>query len=132
MPTIATHVAVHSSVNSGNAAARAAAAQARRDACTVLVRDFQHEGATVAEIRQYSSCARILYPEPTSPANLFAGKLIVAFVLLCFVVGVARFRSRRESFDTWADALIIGGLGGVLAAGGICVLAASICFVVSA
>jgi hypothetical protein len=60
-----------------------AAAAARRAECAVTVKGYQHDKATVAEMRQYADCIDALHPDPI---QLGIGTLVVCSVLLAGIV----------------------------------------------
>jgi hypothetical protein len=70
----------------------------RRD-CGPVVKGYQHEGATVAEMRSYAQCIGRLHPEYTG-GEIVAVKVAVAIMLLSMVGGIAYgIREFRDSGD---------------------------------
>jgi hypothetical protein len=97
--------------------------QAKVTACTKFVKGYAHDTASVAEVRQYASCANTLFPEPVSDGASLAIKAAIVIVLVCFVIGAARgdgygdtsLSGRAYGALTWAiiaaTTMVIGALG---------------------
>jgi hypothetical protein len=89
-----TSIAISSVANAQAAAAAAAAQEAAREACMTYVRGYEHNHATVAEMREYAGCIDRLYPEPLSADAMTVLKVVVALLLVGAVAGV--FYGRRD------------------------------------
>lgn len=85
-----------------SAAATAAARAAKVTACTKYVQDYQHDRATVTEMREYAGCIDTLHPNPMPDGAAFAIKAAIVIVLACMVVGAVKGDGFRGS-QTIAD-----------------------------
>ena len=90
MGTTATTIAITSAANAQAAAANAAAQEAARKACMAYVRGYEHDRATVSEMREYAGCIERLHPAPLEPGDLMVWKVVVAVLLVGMVVGIVR------------------------------------------
>lgn len=95
-----------------------AAAAARRAECAVTVKGYQHDKATVAEMRQYADCIDSLHPNPFEPG---IGTLIVCSVLLAGIVLGALYECVFDTFGGFFGRLGYGAFKGFI--GGVVVLA---------
>lgn len=104
-------VAIAASANANAAAANAAAARAKRIACMKYVPGYQHDRATVAEMRQYAECVEILHPEPLTGAEAL---WIKAAILACFIgIGVGSRIGWKDG--GLGDAVFFGFVGAIVA-----------------
>lgn len=95
-----------------------AAAAARRAECAVAVKGYQHDKATVAEMRQYADCIDALHPDQFEPG---IGMLVIAMTLLVGIaIGMVRELLCGPRFDGPIARLGFGVLHGFL--GGLVVL----------
>ena len=127
MGTTATTIAISSAANAQSAAANAAAQEAARKACMAYVRGYEHDRATVTEMREYAGCIERLYPAPLAPGDLMAWKVVVAVLLIGMVVGVVR--QWRDSYSSGPiEAVLLGSLIGLMVSGGGVLLVAGVWF----
>lgn len=124
MPTTATTIAITSAANANAAAANAAAQEAARKACMAYVRGFEHDHATVTEMREYAGCIDRLHPAPMTEGALGAAKFAVLVIFAAMVAGVVWERRERMLSDGWFGAVLGGSLvGGLVGAVGLLVVA---------
>jgi hypothetical protein len=115
MPT--TTIAATSASTAAAAAANAAAQEAARKACMAYVQGYEHERATVTQMREYAGCISRLHPTPLEPGELMAWKIVVAVLLVGMVVGVVR--AWREPFVSGPiEAVFLGSLLGLCVSAG--------------
>ena len=126
MSTTATSLAITSAANTQAAIANAAAREAARKACMAYVRGYEHDQATVTEMREYAGCIDRLHTAPLEPGDLMAWKIIVAALLIGMAVGVVR--EWRDSYNGPIYAVVIGALMGLCVSGLGVVLVAGIWF----
>ena len=127
MGTTAATIAISSAANAQAAAANAAAQEAARKACMAYVRGYEHDRATVAEMREYAGCIGRLYPAPLEPGDLMAWKIVVAVLLIGMAVGVVR--EWRNSYSSGPiEAVLLGSLMGLMVSGGGVLLVAGVWF----
>ena len=124
MNTTATTTAITSAANAQAAAANAAAQEAARKACVAYVRGYEHDRATVAEMREYAGCIDRLHPAPLEPGDMMAWKIVVAVLLIGMVAGIVRewrYVSGLGPIEATLGGAIIGlcvsGCGVLLVAG---------------
>ena len=98
-----------------NSAANAAAQEAARKACMAYVRGYEHDRATVAEMREYADCIDRLHPAPLEPGGLMAWKIVVAVLLIGMVAGIVR--EWRDSFSGPIEATLMGAIMGLCVSG---------------
>jgi hypothetical protein len=123
----ATTITITSAANAQAAAANAAAQEAGRKACMAFVRGYEHDRATVIEMREYASCIDRLHPAPLEAGDLMVLKVVVAVLLIGAVLGVRR--EWRNSFRSGRiDAVLWGSLLGLCVSGGGVLLAAGVWF----
>lgn len=109
-------VALAASANANAAAANAAAARAKRIACMKYVPGYEHDTATVTEMRQYAECVDILHPEPMTGGE-------VAWVKAAIVAGMigaaaaAWIWGREEGIFGGVMGFLFGGISGAFAVG---------------
>lgn len=94
-----------------------AAAAARRAECAVKVQGYQHDKATVAEMRQYADCIESLHPDPVviSPGFVLA---VTATLLVAIVIGIVH--EFMDGYSGVLGSLLAGTIKGVF--GGVVVL----------
>jgi hypothetical protein len=123
MGTTATTIAITSAANAQAATANAAAQEAARKACMAQVRGYEHDRATVAEMRAYAGCIGRLHPQELSADAMTGLKVVVAVLLAGAVIGVV-----REWRDPFRGGLIktvmVGSIMGLCVSGGGLLLAA--------
>ena len=126
MGTTATTIAITSAANAQAAAANAAAQEAARKACIGYVRGYEHDRATVTEMREYAGCIDRLHPAPMTGEALGVAKFAVLVIFAAMVAGVIWERRKRGWIDGWLGAIFGGGLiglcfgvGGLLAVAGV-------------
>lgn len=123
MPTTTT-IAISAAANANATAANIAAQDAARKACAALVRGYEHDRATVSEMREYAGCIARLHPEPMSGDELVAAKLAVAVIFAAMVAGIVWERRERMVSDGWFGAVLGGSfIGGIFGATGLLVVA---------
>jgi hypothetical protein len=117
-------VSIASAANVSAAAANAAAEESARKACMAVVRGYEHDRASVAEMREYAGCIDRLYPTPMVPGDLMVWKVVVAVLLIGMAIGMVRewrgtFTSGRiEAVMTGSViGLCVSGVGVLLVAG---------------
>lgn len=116
MGTTATTVAVTSAVNAQAAAANVAAQEAARKACMAYVRGYEHERATVTEMREYAGCIERLHPVPLEPGDMLTMKIAVAVFLVGMAVGVV-CEWRHSYYIDPMYATLMGALMGLCMSG---------------
>jgi hypothetical protein len=93
-------MSVSAGIAAGAAAQSAAAAVAARaakvTACTQFVQGYQHDRATVAEMREYAGCVEAPHPTPVSDSTALGIKAAIVIVLVCMVIGAIR----GDTFDS--------------------------------
>ena len=120
MGTTATTIAITSAAN-------AAAQEAARKACMAYVRGYEHDRATVSEMREYAGCIERLHPAPLEPGDLMVWKVVVAVLLVGMVVGIVR--EWRDSFRGGPiEAALMGAMIGLCVSGGGVLLVAGVWF----
>lgn len=91
-------------------------AQAARKACTAYVRGYEHDRATLTEMREYAGCIDRLHPKPIENGDLMAWKVVIAVLLVGMAVGVVReWRNRFSSGPL--EAVLMGSLIGLMVSG---------------
>jgi hypothetical protein len=115
MSTTATTVAISAAANAQAAAANAAAKEAARKACMAYVSGYEHDRATVTEMREYAGCIDRLHPAPLEPGDLMAWKIVVAVLLVGMAVGVVR--EWRNSYNGRIEAVLMGSVMGLCVSG---------------
>mgnify|MGYP003434270500 CR=1 FL=1 len=116
MGTTATTIAITSAAN-------AAAQEAARKACMAYVRGYEHDRATVSEMREYAGCIERLHPAPLEPGDLMVWKVVVAVLLVGMVV------EWRDSFRGGPiEATLMGAMIGLCVSGGGVLLVAGVWF----
>ena len=124
MSTTATTIAITSAANAQAAAANAAAQDAARKACMAYVRGYEHDRATVTEMREYAGCIDRLHPAPMTEDALGVAKFAVVLMFAAVVAGVIWERREHSISDSWFGAIFGGGLIGLcFGAGGLLALA---------
>lgn len=124
MGTTATTIAITSAANAQAVAANAAAQEAARKACMAYVRGFEHDRATVTEMREYAGCIDRLHPSPMTEEALGVAKFAVLVIFAAMVAGVVWERRERMLSNGWFGAVFGGSLvGGLVGAVGLLVVA---------
>ena len=107
-------------------AAKAAASDTVAKACLALMPGYQHDKATVAEMREYAGCIERLHPLPTPGSDLSMAKAAVVIMFAAIALGIAWERKHHALSDSWPGAIIGGsliglffGIVGLLAIGGL-------------
>lgn len=108
-----TTIAISSAANAQAAAANAAAQEAARKACMGYVRGYEHDSATVAEMREYAGCIGRLHPGPMSEETLGVAKFAVLVMFAAIVAGIVWERRERSMSDSWFGAVFGGGMIGL-------------------
>ena len=102
-------------------------AQAARKACTAYVRGYEHDRATLTEMREYAGCIDRLHPKPIENGDLMAWKVVIAVLLVGMAVGVVReWRNRFSSGPL--EAVLMGSLIGLMVSGVAMLLVAGVWF----
>lgn len=118
MGATAATIAITSAANAQAAAANAAAQEAARKACMAYVRGYEHDLATVSEMREYAGCIDRLHPEPMAEEALgvakFAVLVMFAAIVAAIVAGIVWERRERSISDGWFGAVFCGSLIGLL------------------
>ena len=121
-----TTIAISSAANAQAAAANAAAQEAARKACMGYVRGYEHDRATVTEMREYAGCIDRLHPAPMTEEASGVAKFAVLVMFAAIVAGIVWERRERSMSDGWFGAVFGGGLigfcfgaGGLLAVAGV-------------
>jgi hypothetical protein len=118
-------VTVSAAVGAAVAANVALQSAAARRACEASMPTFQHEGASVAEMRSYSSCVQRLYPSPMSDDSIMVAKACVFVLIAAFVAGLIwgwfdnSFGSRLASMGMNAIGWLTCAAAGLLAIAGL-------------
>ena len=127
MGTTATTIAITSAANAQAAAANAAAQGAARKACMAYVRGYEHDRATVSEMREYAGCINRLHPAPLEPGDLMVWKVVVGVLLLGMVAGIVR--EWRDAFSAGPiEATLMGAIMGLCVSGASMLLVAGVWF----
>lgn len=99
----------------GAAVAAGAAARASANASARCIEDmdsFQHNGATVAEIRHYADCADRIYPGGMSGDQLIAAKAAVLFMFAVTIIGAVYECRAGTMTSSWIGGIAIGSILG--------------------
>ena len=105
------NVAIAASVNANAAAANAEAARAERIACMKYVQGYEHDKATIVEMRQYAECVERLHPEPMTGSEVLWVKAAIIAGLLAAVLGAAK-GFKDDGFGMGAIGFVLGGFCG--------------------
>lgn len=89
-----------------SAAAAAEADRAHRIACEAMMPAYQHASATISEMRSYSDCIALIYPDETS-----SDQVIFMLILACLLGAVVGFAIAKRERDP-----VLVGLGTLLGA----------------
>lgn len=114
--------------STGAAIAQAQAREAESKACMAYVRGYDHERATVEEMRSYAGCIDRLHPEPMSADAITAWKVMIVILFVGVVIGIVRSVRNRSTFsDGVFGAVLFGCISGfivtfigILAVAGVC------------
>ena len=127
MPTVTSAVAISAAANANAAAANAAAQAAAKKACMAYVRGYEHDRATVAEMREYAGCIDRLHPQELSADAMTALKVVVVVLLAGMVIGVVR--EWRDPFRGGPiGTVMMGSVLGLAVSGGGLLLLAGVAF----
>lgn len=100
MAGTSTALATIAIVNSNIAASEAA--RANRIACTGNINSFDSKNASVQEMKVYSKCVQMIYPDLMSESQIIAGKILFNSALIGAVIGVYITRKKCYKPD-WVD-----------------------------
>lgn len=115
MPNTAINIALTSQAQAAAAQAQQAADEAHRERCKIELGKYTPQGATVSEMRSYSKCVDLLYPEPMTQSELLTAKACVLTILVCALIGAVLMHI-NDGYD-WMSAFfggIFGAFGGAL------------------
>ena len=104
---MSTSITISSAANAQATAANIAAQEAARIACLSYVQNYEHNHATVVEMREYANCIDKLHPNPMGADIIFALKLSVILLFVCVISGGFIYLKRN---DEW----ILGAMVGVM------------------
>ncbi len=116
---MSTSITISSAANVQATAANIAAQEAARTACLSYVQNYEHNHATVVEMREYANCIDKLHPNPMGADTIFALKLSVILLFVCVISGVFIYLKMDDSgiaggmvgFMAWVVAMLVfGGL----------------------
>ena len=127
MGTTATTIAITSAANAQAAAANAAAQEAARKACMAYVRGYEHDRATVSEMREYAGCIDRLHPALLEPGDPMVWKIVLAVLLIGMVAGIVR-EWRDSISDGPIEATLMGAIMGLCVSGSGVLLVAGVWF----
>jgi hypothetical protein len=119
MSNTATTAAIVSANTANAAAANAEAQKAAYAACMSFVRGYEHDKATVQEMREYAGCIERLQPDPRSNQELMAEKACVLFMFLAIIGGVVWQCKYRTINENLAPSVCFGFLFGFLIGAGV-------------
>lgn len=109
-----TAIAITSAANAQAVAANAAAQEAAHKACITYVRGYEHDRATVSEMREYAGCIDVLYPAPMTAEGLVVAKFAVLVIFAAMVVGVLVERKECVLSNGWFGAVLVGSVVGAV------------------
>lgn len=118
-------VALAASANANAAAANAAAARAKRIACMKYAPGYEHDTATVTEMRQYAECVEILHPKPMTGGEVVWVKAAIVAGLIG-AAAMAWIWGRAEGVLGGVMGFLFGGIGGAFAVGVVLFLIAAV------
>lgn len=108
--------AIALSANSTAIAANSIAKEAARKACLGHVKGYNHDVATVEEMREYAGCVDRLHPANLAGNDLLVVKIIVLMVFAITLGGVFYEKKHREFLtEGWVGAILLGGAAGFAA-----------------
>ena len=108
--------AIALSANSTAIAANAIAQEASRKACLAFVRGYNHDAATVEEMREYAGCVEKLHPATLEEGSLLVVKIMILIVFATTIGGVFYEKKHRLWLsEGWGGAILLGGLCGAVA-----------------
>ena len=97
--------------NAGAAIAAQAAGRQRTANCTAWIPGYQHDGASVDQMRHYAGCINWLHPAPSDDtASLWLKTAIIA-AFIGIGIGIWWMKDDRL-FDTWYGRSIDGSFAG--------------------
>ena len=108
--------AIALSANSTAIAANAVAQEASRKACLAFVRGYNHDAATVEEMREYAGCIEKLHPADPAGNDLIVVKIMILIVFAAVIGGVFYEKKYKVWWsEGWVGAILMGGLSGAAA-----------------
>jgi hypothetical protein len=94
--------------------ANSTAIAASRKACLAFVRGYNHDVATVEEMREYAGCVEKLHPAALEEGSLLVVKIMILIVFATTIGGVFYEKKHKVWWSTsWVGAIILGGLSGL-------------------
>ena len=90
------------------------ARKAEIKACFALTRGYEHDRATLREMREYASCIDKLHPEPLIGAELYAVKFAVLVIFIACIAGAVWELRHRTFFLNTIGSLLFGALVGTV------------------
>jgi hypothetical protein len=108
--------AIALSANSTAIAANSIAKEAERKACLGYVKGYNHDVATVEEMREYAGCVDRLHPANFAGNDLLVVKIIILIVFATTIGGVFYEKKHRAFMtESWVGAILLGGAAGFAA-----------------
>ena len=108
--------AIALSANSTAIAANAVAQEASRKACLGYVRGYNHDVATVEEMREYAGCVEKLHPAALEEGSLLVVKIIILIIFATTIGGIFYEKKHKAWLsEGWVGAILMGGLSGAAA-----------------
>ena len=108
--------AIALSANSTAAAANAIAQEASRKACLAFVRGYNHDVATVEEMREYAGCIEKLHPADPVGNDLLVIKIIILIIFATTIGGIFYEKKHKAWLsEGWVGAILMGGAAGLCA-----------------
>ena len=104
---------------------------AHKLACGTFMKDFQHQGSTVAEQAQYAECFDVLNKTPISDGVILIIKIALALCILCGVFGSVNECRHRFSLSDAAYGFLVGFAIPLIGGGFIAVIVSAIMFIFS-
>ena len=130
--TGATSIAISAAANAQAAAANAADQESAKIACMSFVQGYEHNRASVEDMRQYSECVERIYSAPTSSGEMLIVKGAVGVVLIATIAGALICAvGRNTDGDSVADRLFYGSFFGFLGSLTFCLVLGLVAFLFS-
>ena len=108
--------AIALSANSTAITANTVAQEASRKACLAFVRGYNHDVATVEEMREYAGCIEKLHPADPVGNDLLVVKIIILIIFATTIGGVFYEKKHKVWLsDGWVGAILMGGAAGLCA-----------------
>ena len=108
--------AIALSANSTAITANTVAQEASRKACLAFVRGYNHDVATVEEMREYAGCIEKLHPAALEEGSLLVVKIMILIVFAAVIGGVFYEKKYKVWWsEGWVGAILMGGLSGAAA-----------------